>query len=77
MTQLIVQLDNEEKAKLLSEMLSALTFVNSVEVTKEKAHTVLETSENTEEFFSQAGLWKNRDISVESIRSKAWPERSK
>lgn len=73
MTQLIVQLDNDEKAEMLSEMLSALTFVDSVKLMKEQG----QVKNDTEDFFSLAGLWKNRDISAESIRKEAWPERNK
>lgn len=73
MVQLIVRLNSEEKAKMLSEVLSELAFVNSVELTEEK----METTDNEVDFFSLAGLWENRNISVESIRQNAWPERNK
>ena len=73
MEQLIIRVKNEEKAKVLSEILSALDFVNSVEIMKGKAAT----SERKEDFFSLAGLWKNRNITAKSIRREAWPERIK
>ena len=70
MTQLVVQLKSEEKAKMLSEFLSALAFVNSVKLTKDEP--IQQDTEN--DFFSLAGLWKDRNISQESIRIGAWPE---
>jgi hypothetical protein len=70
MEQLIVQVENKEKAAALSEILSALDFVSSVEIIKEE----VATPEKTEDFFSLAGLWENRDITAKSIRQKAWPE---
>lgn len=30
-----------------------------------------------EDFFSLAGLWENREISIESIRKQAWLDRTK
>ncbi len=71
MTQLIIQLENTEKAKMLSEFLSALTFVHSIEIAEEK-----ESNDSTENFFAMAGLWENQDISIDSIRQKAWPNQN-
>jgi len=56
---------------VLSEILSALDFVSSVEVIKKAAVT----SEKKEDFFALAGLWENRNMTAESIRREAWPER--
>ena len=73
MAQLIIRVQDKEKAKVLSEVLSALDFVSSVEIIKEKAAI----SEKKEDFFSLAGLWENRNITAKSIRQEAWPERIK
>ena len=73
MTQLVVQIKSEEKAKMLSEFLFALAFVNSVKLSKDGP--IQQDSDN--DFFSLAGLWKNRNISQESIRVSAWPEKNK
>ncbi|AUC62456.1 hypothetical protein AA637_15460 (plasmid) [Cyanobacterium sp. HL-69] len=32
----------------------------------------LDTSSSDEVFFSMAGLWENRDITIDSIRKEAW-----
>ncbi len=68
MEQLIVKVTNKEKAEMLSEILTALDFVNSVELILEQT-TI---PEEDEDFFSLAGVWENRDISIESIRQEAW-----
>ena len=73
MEQLIIRVADQEKAKMLSEILAALDFVNSVEIIKEQAAT----SEEKEDFFSLAGLWEDRNVTAQSIRQKAWPERIK
>ncbi len=70
MEQLIVQVADKEKAEMLFKILSALDFVNSVEVMKDK----VATSDDEQDFFSLAGLWENRNITTESIRQQAWRE---
>ncbi|WP_245911994.1 hypothetical protein [Brunnivagina elsteri] len=61
---------DKEKAEMLSKILSALDFVNSVELMEDKT-TI---SNNEQDFFALAGLWENRDVTTESIRQKAWRE---
>ena len=31
----------------------------------------------TESFFDLKGIWKNSDVTLESIRAKAWPKRNR
>ncbi|MBW4671659.1 MAG: hypothetical protein KME60_30595 [Cyanomargarita calcarea GSE-NOS-MK-12-04C] len=69
MEQLIVQVADKEKAEMLFKILSALDFVNSVEVMEDKA-----TISDEQDFFSLAGLWENRNVTTESIRQQAWRE---
>lgn len=71
MEQLIVQVTDKEKAKMLSEMLSALDFVYSVNAIEDQKTTFIN---DEQDFFAVAGLWENRDVTVESIRKKAWRE---
>lgn len=73
MEQLIVQVADKEKAEMLFKILSALDFVNSVEVMENRATT----SDNEQDFFSLAGLWENRNVTTESIRQEAWREEVK
>ena len=68
--QLIVRVADKEKAEMLTKILSALDFVNSVELVEHKPTK----SDDEQDFFSLAGLWENRDITTESIRQQAWME---
>ena len=31
----------------------------------------------TESFFDLKGIWENRDVTLETIRAKAWPKRNR
>jgi hypothetical protein len=74
MEQIIIQVKNKEKAKVLYELLTALDFVDAVETFSTGEHeTALFTEAETNDFFALAGLWEGRDITLESIRQKAWP----
>lgn len=74
MEQIIVQVRDKEKTKVLFELLAALDFVDSVKThhTEEVEEEAL-LQEETSDFFSLAGLWQNRTTTLESIRQKAWP----
>ena len=74
MEQIVVQVKDKHKAKMLFELLTALDFVNVVQTSEqedEDNQTII--PEQVSDFFSLAGLWANRDISLQSIRQKAWP----
>jgi len=60
---------------MLLELLKALDFVNVVKAS-EKGHPQanITTLQETSDFFSLADLWENREVSLESIRQKAWPK---
>ena len=73
MTQLVIQLDNQEKAKMLSDFLSELPYVSSVNISGEQPAN----EPDSNGFFALAGLWKDRDINQSSIRNNAWPDRNK
>ncbi len=71
MEQLIVRVADKQKAEMLSKILSALDFVNSVELMEDKTTT---PNNNEQDFFALAGLWENRNVTTESIRQEAWRE---
>lgn len=73
MEQVIVEVSDKAKAKMLVEMLSSMDFVESV-TTSQKKSTRKRLSEPVD-FFSLAGIWAERDLDIESIRHKAWPRR--
>ncbi len=71
MEQIIVQVKDKHKAHILYELLSALDFVNVVKTSEQEDE---ENQAASADFFSFAGLWADRDISLQSIRRRAWPE---
>jgi hypothetical protein len=68
--QIIIRVKSKEKAIMLSELLASLDFVESVNSGSE---TEKNGSESISDFFTIAGIWEGRNISLESIRHKAWP----
>jgi hypothetical protein len=71
--QLIIQIADKEKAQMLLKLISALDFVNSVEVIEDNTNI----SDDEQDFFSLAGIWENRNITTESIRQEAWRQETK
>ena len=74
MEQITIQVKNKRKAQALIEFLQAMDFVEAVtsgfNIPKPKSQI------DEEDFFALKGLWAGRDISLESIRQKAWPSRA-
>ncbi|MSP14383.1 MAG: hypothetical protein EXR62_15705 [Chloroflexi bacterium] len=73
MEQIIIQVTDKEKGKMLSELLMSLDFVRSVEIEELEDAPESGTSDESSDFNSLAGLWEGREISLEMIRQKAWP----
>jgi len=76
MEQITLLVPNRDKAHLLIELLHSLDFISDIEmVTRDTNGKVLEETTASDDFFALAGLWSERDISIESLRAKAWPGR--
>ncbi len=73
MQQLIIQVADKEKAEMLLKIISALDFVNSVEVVEDNTNI----ADNQQDFFALAGMWETRSITTESIRQQAWKTENK
>lgn len=75
MEQIIIQTNDERKAQALMNFLKALDFIENV--TASELSTIKPKSKpaNEQDFFSMAGLWADRDVTLDSIRKKAWPAR--
>lgn len=71
MEQIIVQIRDKEKAKMLLELLAALDFVYSVKTSP--AENEAASQEEPLDFFALAGIWQDRDITQDAIRKEAWP----
>ena len=78
MQHIIVEVQDQEKARLLYEVLKALDFVTLISTDDSQIEMTSheEASAYSEEFFSYAGLWTDREISLTSIRQQAWPRQN-
>ncbi|MBD3307405.1 hypothetical protein GF339_13290 [candidate division KSB3 bacterium] len=72
---IVVEVQDQEKADLLYQLLDALDFVTciSTEDIHEEKPRQLDMETHSQEFFSYAGLWAEHDVTITSIRQKAWP----
>ena len=73
MEQITIQVKDKKKAQALINFLKALDFIE--EVTSKETSSPPKGKENEKDFFALAGLWSGRDITLDSIRQKAWPGR--
>jgi hypothetical protein len=56
---------------MLVELLNDMNFISGIKTVEQ--HT--DANQDTD-FFSFAGIWANRDISLKSVRQKAWPRQN-
>jgi hypothetical protein len=75
MEQITIQVKNKRKAKALIDFLKAMELVEDVTasglaIPKPKSQV------GESDFFALKGMWAGRNISLESIRQKAWPSRA-
>ena len=76
MEKITVQLRSRKKAMWLLELLRSFDFIESIETEQnggQVGEQSVSVSEGDEQFFNMAGLWAGRDISLDSIRRRAWP----
>jgi hypothetical protein len=74
MEQITIRIKDRTKAQTLIDFLRTLDFVETISE-KELSDESRSVNEETE-FFGMAGLWEGRDISLKTIREKAWPYRT-
>ena len=74
MEQITIQVKNKQKARALIKFLKALDFIENV--TAREMSLLPKGQMNEKEFFGLAGLWSGRDLTLDSIRQKAWPTRT-
>jgi len=75
MEQITIRIKDRKKAQTLLDFLKSLDFIESV-FEKELADAKKPNGEQEEDFYSLAGLWTGRDISLKTIRERAWPYRA-
>lgn len=73
MEQITIQITNKQKAQALITFLKSLDFVD--ELTTQNPAFQPEAKMNDADFFGLAGIWSGRDVTLETIRLKAWPPR--
>ena len=71
MEQMVIHINNQRNASLLSSLLRSLDFVESIEINS-KAKSII----SEDDFFDLAGIWQDRDINQAIIREKAWPRQA-
>jgi len=74
MTHIILEIDDDANAALLLQLLGALTFVRTVKAIPTTPAPFPQAQEPGD-FFSLAGIWEGRDVSPDTIRRRAWPQR--
>ena len=75
MEQITIRIKDRKKAQTLLEFLRSLDFVESVS-RKDLLDDKKSNVNQEKDFFALAGLWIGRDISLKTIREKAWPYRT-
>ncbi|MFZ5881480.1 MAG: hypothetical protein ACOY0R_19100 [Chloroflexota bacterium] len=75
MERIVIRVKDRKKAQSLLDFLRSLDFVESV-TEKETLPDEIQTEGGEGDFFALAGLWADRDVSIKSIREKAWPYRA-
>ena len=76
MEKILVYVKDKEKAQLLSELLMALDFVESVDTGSANIKEASIPQDGLSRFFDLAGLWEGREVNLNSIRQRAWPRQS-
>ena len=75
MEQITIRIKDKKKARTLVDFLKTLDFVEKV--SSSDLSSLDDTRKAQEDdFFALAGLWAERDVSLKSIREKAWPYRA-
>lgn len=67
MQKIILKVKDENKLNFLLELLNQFNFIE-IEQPVEKSKDY--------DLFASAGIWKNRDITAEQIRGKAWKRKT-
>jgi hypothetical protein len=73
MEQITIQIKNKQKAQALITFLKSLDFID--ELKTQNSIFESKTKMNDADFFALAGIWSGRDVTLETIRLKAWPPR--
>ena len=73
MEQITIQIRDRRKARALKTFLKSLDYVEKVSIAN--LQIPLKSRAPKTDFFALAGVWSRRNITVDSLRSSAWPRR--
>jgi hypothetical protein len=74
MEQITIQVKDRRKARALLNFLASLDFVEAVSSADLPTAKQGQQISADDDFFALAGLWAGRNVSLETIREKAWPQ---
>ena len=72
MEKITIQIEDSVKAKSLLVLLKSLDFVSFVDSKSNEKYEKNISNKDSTDFFDYAGIWKNREISIDVIRKDAW-----
>jgi hypothetical protein len=78
METILLKIDKKENVTFLKKLLKKLNFVvevvdQEIDLKKDKVEELpLEEAKSTPSIDDFAGLWKDRDFTLETLREKAW-----
>ena len=76
MTQITINIPNDAEAKWLVELLNRLQVPFEVD-SDEKTEPLLQKGDKTINPASLFGIWEKEPRTIDEIRTKAWPKRTK
>jgi len=73
MSEIVVHIQDRTKIGFLVELLTSFDVVDGVDASHEISSDVV--NNDSSDFFSLAGIWYDRDIDIETLRSQGWSRR--
>jgi hypothetical protein len=73
MEQITIQISDRRKARALKDFLKSLDYVEKVSTAN--LRRPISARVKKADFFAMAGIWADRDITLETLRQSAWPRR--
>ncbi|RUM57518.1 MAG: hypothetical protein DSY59_02380 [Persephonella sp.] len=67
---IVIDISDERKAQYLIDILKDIPYINSIQVKEER-------KKGKPDFNSVFGIWKDKNITLEEIRKKAWAKTEK
>lgn len=79
MTSLVIKIKDNKVMKILKSLrdIDLISFIEEKKNLKKEELFKLKprNSSSQDDFFDLVGIWKDRDIDINTIRNRAWPKR--